>query len=145
MNRAKPSPVSTKPRRSKPRSVGWLGGSRRAASRASSPSGRFSPKIQRQPQWVLIQPPTGGPSMKATSPGQVRMAMARTMPSLGVPRSTSMRPTGTIIAPPMPCSVRASVKLHRPCAAAQASEASVNTAMASENTRARRSGRPPSR
>ena len=80
--------------------------------------------VQRQLQCVLSQPPTGGPRMGATSAGQVRMAMARTMPSLGVSRNTTSRPTGTIIAPPRPWMVRETVKVQRLLLAAHRSEAS---------------------
>jgi DNA-binding transcriptional LysR family regulator len=40
--------------------------------------------------------------------------MAPTMSFLGLPRRTTNRPTGTIMASPRRCNVRVAVKLHRP-------------------------------
>jgi hypothetical protein len=54
---------------------------------------------------------------------------------LAVVRSTTSRPTGTIIAPPAPCRTRVAVSTSRLGAAAHAAEASVNSAIASVNTR----------
>ena len=51
---------------------------------------------------------------------------------VGVVRSTTSRPTGTIIAPPMPCNTRVAVSIGRSTAAAQPTEASVNIAIAAE-------------
>lgn len=136
MNSPKPSPVSTKPVRSNgARLASPLRTSSSAAASAIAPSGRLSRKIQCQLQCVLIQPPTGGPRIGATSAGQVRIAMARTICSFGVLRNTTSRPTGTIIAPPRPCSVRAAVKAGRLPLAAHSSEDSVNTMIAAANTR----------
>jgi len=45
-----------------------------------------------------------------------------------------MRPTGTIIAPPKPCTARAMIKPSSVSVKAQAKEASVKTAIASRNT-----------
>ena len=61
--------------------------------------------------------------------------MARTMPSFGVSRNTTSRPTGTIIAPPRPWMVREAVKVQRLLLAAHRSEASVNTTMAAAKIR----------
>ena len=55
--------------------------------------------------------------------------------AFGVARSTTSRPTGTIIAPPMPCSTRVPVRLVRSTAAAQPTEARVKIATALKNTR----------
>ena len=81
-----------------------------------------------------MKPPSGGPITGATSPGQVMIAMARIRPSLGVARSTASRPTGTIIAPPMPCSTRAAANAGRVLVVAHRTEAAVNTAIALPNT-----------
>lgn len=61
--------------------------------------------------------------------------MARMIPSRGVTRSTASRPTGTISAPPTPCSTRAATSSGRVGLSAQSSEASVNTAIAVAKTR----------
>ena len=131
-----PSPLRMKPGVSKGGRWGWLLRiSVHAAAIAAMPIGTLMRKIQRQLQCVLIQPPIGGPRTGATRAGQVRIAITRTMSSFGVSRSTTSRPTGTIIAPPMPCSVRAAVKLHSPWVSAHRTEAPVKTAMASMNMR----------
>ena len=57
------------------------------------------------------------------------------MSALLAARSTTRRPTGTIIAPPMPCSTRASVSSPRFALSAQRPEETVNRAMAPENTK----------
>ncbi len=49
--------------------------------------------------------------------------------------STTNLPTGTIIAPPTPCSTRVAVSIGRSTATAQPTEASVKTATADRNTR----------
>ena len=51
-----------------------------------------------------------------------------------VRRITSMRPTGDIIAPPIPCSTRAAVNWVRSCAMPQSTEAMVKRAIAQANT-----------
>ncbi len=48
--------------------------------------------------------------------------------------TTIVRPTGTIIAPPAPCSTRMATSSPRLVLAAQPTEASVNTAIAVRNT-----------
>ena len=82
-----------------------------------------------------MNPPTGGPSTGATRAGQVRVATACIRSALAVPRSTTRRPTGTISAPPQPCTMRAAVNAHRPWLSPHSTDATVNTAMAVMNTR----------
>ncbi len=72
--------------------------------------------------------------MGATSAGQVMKAVARMRSDFGVTRSTTSRPTGTIMAPPMPCSTRAAKKLQNPFDRPQRAEARVNRPMAEPNT-----------
>ena len=55
----------------------------------------------------------------AISAGQVRKAMALISSALAVVRSTTSRPTGTIIAPPTPCRTRVEVSIGRLVASAQ--------------------------
>jgi hypothetical protein len=54
---------------------------------------------------------------------------------LGTVRSSTRRPTGTIIAPPMPCTMRARTSIHNDCAKPQAIEPKVKTMIAPVNTR----------
>jgi hypothetical protein len=53
-----------------------------------------------------MKPPSGGPSIGPMSEGMARKESARTSSFLGTARTTTMRPTGTIMAPPAPCNAR---------------------------------------
>ena len=64
----------------------------------------------------------------------MRYAITRMMSALSAARRTTRRPTGTIIAPPMPCSTRATVSSPRLVLSAQRPEDTVNRPMAAENT-----------
>ena len=70
------------------------------------PIGMLTRKIHRHEPSVAMPPPSTGATTGAASAGQVNSAMARTRSDLPLNRSTARRPTGTIIAPPMPCSTR---------------------------------------
>ena len=70
----------------------------------------------------------------AANAGQVRIAIARTSPCRSPPRSTTRRPTGTINAPPMPCSTRQAHSSINEVDAAQSPEATVKITMAHTNT-----------
>ena len=83
---------------------------------------------------MVMKPPTGGPITVAMSPGQVMVAMARINWVLGVLRSTTNRPTGTIIAPPIPWKIRARMNWIRPVDMPQKTDAIVKTTMAVPNT-----------
>src|SRR6202034_1817718 len=72
-----------------------------------NPSGTLRKKIQRHDAYVVMNPPTGGPSTGATKPGQVMKAVARNRCCFSVLRKTTNRPTGTIMAPPLPWITRA--------------------------------------
>jgi hypothetical protein len=61
-------------------------------------------------------------------------AIASVSFSLGVVRSTIRRPTGTIIAPPMPCRMRMRVNWVSVRETPQSTEATVNVAMAAAKT-----------
>ena len=82
----------------------------------------------------MMKPPSGGPMIGAERAGQVSVAMARIRSALEVLLSTTSRPTGTIMAPPMPCRTRDSVKLTTPVEMAQSTEAMVKTATADAKT-----------
>jgi len=64
-----------------------------------------------------------------------RKDMARSRFSLDTMRRRMIRPTGTIMAPAMPCAMRASTSCARLCDRAQATELIVNRAMAATKTR----------
>ena len=81
-----------------------------------------------------MKPPSGGPITGPSSAGTVRYAIADTSSAFGVVRSTTRRPTGTIMAPPTPCSARASTSCSSDCDSAQAIEPVVNTKIAVANT-----------
>ncbi len=55
---------------------------------------------------VVMKPPIGGPESGPIRPGMVSNAIAETRSLRLVVRSSTSRPTGTIIAPPMPCRKR---------------------------------------
>lgn len=78
----------------------------------------------------MSTPPRNGARIGATSPGQTRIAITLMIPSRGVTRRTASRPTGTIRAPPTPCSTRAPTSSGRVGLRAQSSEARVKTAIA---------------
>ena len=82
-----------------------------------------------------MNPPSGGPSTGPISAGMVSQAIARTRSAFAVARSRTRRPTGTIIAPPRPCSVRASTSCHTEVVKPHRMEPSTNTPIASRNTR----------
>ena len=70
------------------------------------PSGMLTIKIHRQEPTVATAPPRIGASTGAARAGQVSHAMARTRSPFALDRSTRRRPTGTIRAPPTPCTTR---------------------------------------
>ena len=81
-----------------------------------------------------MNPPKGGPMIGPKSAGTVSIDMARTSSDFGTARSRTSRPTGTIIAPPMPWTMRASTSSHRFMDAPQHTEPSVKTRIAARNT-----------
>jgi hypothetical protein len=81
-----------------------------------------------------MKPPTGGPITGPISAGVVTQAMALTRSRLEIERTSTMRPTGVIIAPPMPCTMRAMTKSVSEPDSAQPIEPTMNTAMAVLNT-----------
>ncbi len=83
---------------------------------------------------MTMKPPTGGPTTGPISAGMVSHAIAATSSCFGTVRSSTSRPTGTIMAPPMPCRIRASTSTPSEFAWPQAIEPRVNTTMAARNT-----------
>ena len=61
--------------------------------------------------------------------------MAATSSDFGTVRSSTSRPTGTIMAPPMPCNTRAATRKDSDSARPHSTEPTVNTMMAARNTR----------
>ena len=84
--------------------------------------------------YVAIKPPRGGPITSAVSPGHCVHMMASVSRSGGVTRSRINRPTGTIIAPAIPCSTRISVNWTSVCDNPHSSDATVNAPNADANT-----------
>src|SRR3954452_13245024 len=81
-----------------------------------------------------MKPPSGGPITGPTSAGTVTHAIALTSALLSIERNSTSRPTGVIIAPPMPCTMRAITKWVTDCDSAQPIEPTMNTAIARLNT-----------
>ena len=98
------------------------------------PSGTFRKKIQCQEAYVVMKPPRGGPTTGAISPGQVMKVIASIKLCFSVVRKTTSRPTGTIIAPPMPWMTRAPVNVQIPLLNPQRIEDTVKIAMAETKT-----------
>ena len=81
-----------------------------------------------------MKPPTGGPMTGPISAGIVTQAMAPISRSFGTLRNNTRRPTGSIIAPPAPCRMRAETRKPSESARPHSTLPSVKTAMAARNT-----------
>ncbi len=81
-----------------------------------------------------MKPPTGGPSTGPSSAGMVSQAIAATSSVFAAVRSSTSRPTGTIIAPPMPCRMRETTRNARLSDRPHRIEPMVNTTIAARNT-----------
>ena len=92
-------------------------------------------KIQCHDAISTSQPPSVGPTSGPIKPGSVTNVIARRNSPRGNERSTASRPTGSSIAPPMPCTTREPTSCVSVCEYAQSSEPSVNVAIAAKNTR----------
>lgn len=77
-----------------------------------------------------MKPPSTGPTTGANSAGQVISAVALSSSDFEALRRTRMRPTGVISALPSPCTARAATNSVKFCEKPQASEAKVNSAIA---------------
>ena len=84
-----------------------------------------------------MKPPSGGPTIGPTSAGIVTHESACTISDFGMVRSSTSRPTGTIIAPPVPCTNRPATSAPSESLSAQPTEPSRNTAIADDERRAR--------
>ena len=81
-----------------------------------------------------MKPPSGGPQIGPINAGMVRSDIALSSARLSMLRSMMRRPTGVIIAPPMPCTMRAQTNCVSDCDSAQPIEPITNTVMAARNT-----------
>src|SRR5436305_7447746 len=137
-NAMPPSPMraSTSPYRSKRSGSSLLIGSmwRSAMKMPSRPIGMLIRKIQCQEKKVVMKPPSGGPITGPTSAGTVTHAIALTSALFSMERSSTRRPTGVIIAPPMPCTMRAITKPVTEEDSAQPIDPSMKTPIATANT-----------
>ncbi len=71
------------------------------------PTGILIRKIQCQLAYSTSTPPSAGPTSGPICPGRVTKVIADIYCSRGTIFITVRRPTGTIIAPPTPCTTRA--------------------------------------
>ncbi len=81
-----------------------------------------------------MKPPTGGPSTGPIMAGTISQVIAVTISLRSTERSSTSRPTGTIMAPPTPCRMRAATSSHSPSDRPHRMDPSVNSAMAARNT-----------
>src|SRR3979490_3457289 len=81
-----------------------------------------------------MKPPSGGPITGPTSAGTVTHAIALTSALLSIQRSSTSPPTGVIMAPPAPCTIRAITNWVTEEDSAQPIEPTMKTATAIENT-----------
>ncbi len=82
----------------------------------------------------MMKPPIAGPSVGAASIGTVVMVMTRIRSCLAVDSSSTIRPTGAIMAAALPCRIRAATKIGNERLRAQNTDATVNSTMALANT-----------
>ncbi len=97
------------------------------------PIGRLMRKIQRQLKYVVMNPPSGGPTIGPINAGIVSQLSACTSSCFGTLRNKTSRPTGTIIAPPIPWTNRAATSAPSEPLTAHPIEPSRNTAIAVMN------------
>ena len=134
---ASAAPVSARPARSGgPGRVGATCGIFHATStKPITPIGTLIQNTARQENRSVSTPPSGGPVTGPSSAGMVSQAMAESMSFFATPRSSSNRPTGTIMAPPSPCSTRKATSSPSPCARPHSSDEQTKTTIASMKTR----------
>jgi len=106
-----------------------------AAMNPITPIGRLIRNTQCHEAISTSQPPRVGPISGPTRAGMAMKLIARRKSSRGTERITARRPTGSSIAPPMPCSTRAPTSWCRCWASAQASEPRVNRMIATRKVR----------
>jgi hypothetical protein len=126
--------VSAKPTTSKGRrGAGAIGRIKTsAATSPAMPIGTLKKKIQRHEANVVTNPPIGGPSTGAIRPGHVINEIALSNSLLLDERSTTVRPTGTIIAPAAPCAMRATMNAGSDVQSPHSAEMIAKRAMAAQ-------------
>ncbi len=82
-----------------------------------------------------MKPPTSGPITGPSTLGMLTQVMAAMNSLRGKLRSRISRPTGVIMAPPMPCRKRLATSIGRFRLTPQATEPRVNTAIAVQKMR----------
>jgi len=103
---------------------GTLGSCRQPTTRAISPIGRLTRKIQRQ-LTVTRTPPMSGPSAAATPPAAVHVRTAPLRPSGGKADSSSPSDVGVMSAAAAACTTRKTTSISVSVAAAHAADAAV--------------------
>ncbi len=98
------------------------------------PTGMLIQKIHSQAKYVTMKPPSGGPRSGPMRAGTVNQAIAVRNSDFFVVRSSIRRPTGVIIAPPAPCTTRASTNISSDVDSEQSTEPSMKTPIARRNT-----------
>lgn len=106
-----------------------------AAMNPITPIGRLIRNTQCQEAISTSQPPSVGPISGPISAGIAMKLIARRKSARATVLSTASRPTGSNIAPPMPCTTRAATSCGNCCAAAHSNEPSVNTMIAARKVR----------
>ena len=81
-----------------------------------------------------MNPPTGGPRMGPIMAGTISQVIAETISLRSTERRITRRPTGTIMAPPMPCRILAATNSASPPDRPHRMLPRVNRAMAARNT-----------
>ncbi len=81
-----------------------------------------------------MKPPSGGPTTGPSRAGTRNQLIAATISSLGMVRSSSRRPTGTIMAPPRPCNRRDATRKDRLWACPHSADPTVKIRMALQKT-----------
>ncbi len=81
-----------------------------------------------------MKPPSGGPKTGPSIAGVVTTIIARIRSAFGTERSMTKRPTGDIIAPPMPWIMREMTNSQRLFERPHRIEPSMNTPIAARNT-----------
>ena len=89
----------------------------------------------------MIQPPTSGPTVGASTAITPARVVAMPCWRTGKSRKTAENTEGISTPPAKPCTTRATIRLSKPPLAAQAAEARVKSARATTNSRRRLSTR----
>ena len=101
----------------------------------SAPIGRLTKKIVRHgSQWTMT-PPMNGPSSGPMRAGMTTKFMAASISDFGKVRTSASRPTGVIMAPPMPWTTRAATSIGLLWASPHSSDPSVKRHTAHVKTR----------